>query len=97
MRERGSRIGSAIAVGLQAACKRNPTIAGELAQVVELESEPSTVESDEGKVASLGSLPDPARRPSESTGCLLEIEQMPRLSGRRRWKLGRELEREPRR
>jgi hypothetical protein len=97
MRESESRIGSAVAVRLQADCKRNPAFASELPQVVELEGEAPTVETHERKVAALRSLTDPARRAAEPIGSLFEVEQVPRLSGRRRWKLSGELGCESRR
>jgi hypothetical protein len=87
MREKESRIGSAVAVRLQAGCKRNPALAGKLAQVVELEREAPTVETDVRQGASLGTLADPARRAAEALGSLLEVEQMPWLSDWRRGKL----------
>jgi hypothetical protein len=96
MRERESRIGSAVAVRLQAGCKRNPTIAGELAQVVELEGEGAAVKPDVRQHSGLSLLSDPARRAAKTSGRFLEVKQMPGLSGRRRWKLSGQLEREPR-
>jgi hypothetical protein len=96
MRERESRIGSAVAVRLQAGCKRNPTIASVAAQVVELEGEGTAVEPDVWQHAGLSLLTDPARRAAKTSGSFLEVEQVPGLSGRRQWKLSGQLEREPR-
>jgi hypothetical protein len=73
-REGESRIGSAVAVRLQARCKRNPTIAGELAEVVELEGEGAAVKSDVRQCPGLGLLTDPARRAAKTGGSLLDVE-----------------------